>query len=88
MAELEWQEWVVARRRVDAVLAPGADAAGTEVASDLRDADVPSAPGDAVKPRSRVPVWREGLARSASFVCCGSGPLLVVAYAASLSIFM
>ena len=57
------QEWVVARRRVDAVLAPGSSA-DPEVASDPLDADVPSPPGDAVKARSQVPVWREGLDRS------------------------
>lgn len=61
-AEQEWQEWVIAHRRVDAVLAPSAGTAGTEVTLDPLDADVPSAPGDVVKPRSQVPVWREGLA--------------------------
>nr|WSX75791.1 hypothetical protein OH826_19220 [Streptomyces sp. NBC_00899] len=63
-AEQEWQEWTVARRRVDAVLAPGAGTTGTEVTSVPVDADAPSPPGNAVKPRSQVPVWREGLARS------------------------
>ena len=63
-AEVEWQEWAVARRRVDTVLAPGAGVADTEVASDPLDADVLSPPGDAVKPRSQVSVWREGLDRS------------------------
>jgi hypothetical protein len=62
VAEREWQEWVIARRRVDAVLAPGA--AGTEAASEPRETGAPSARGDAVKPRSQVPVWREGLAPS------------------------
>jgi hypothetical protein len=57
-AEQEWQEWTVARRRVDVVLAPGGGTA------DVRDAGGLSASGDAVKPRSQVPVWREGLARS------------------------
>ena len=38
-AELEWQEWVVARRRVDAVLALGACTADTEAASDPLDAE-------------------------------------------------
>lgn len=61
---MEWQEWAVARRRVDAVLAPGADTAETEVTSERLDADVPSPGRDAVKPRSQVPVWREGLALS------------------------
>ncbi|BBA96961.1 hypothetical protein RVR_2496 [Actinacidiphila reveromycinica] len=63
-AEEEWREWTVARRRVDVVLAPGAGTAATEVASDPLDAGVPSVPGHAVKPRSQVPVWREGLDRS------------------------
>jgi hypothetical protein len=64
VAEEEWQEWVVARRRVDAVLAPGAGTVDTEVAPDPSDADAPSPAGKAVKPRSQVPVWREGLAQS------------------------
>jgi hypothetical protein len=59
-AEEEWQEWAVARRRVDAVLAPAAGAADTEVASDPLDAGAPSLPGDAIKARSQVPVWQEG----------------------------
>ncbi|WP_328471584.1 serine hydrolase domain-containing protein [Streptomyces sp. NBC_00448] len=63
-AESEWQQWTVARRRVDAVLAPGAGTTGTEVTSVPVDADLPSPPGDGVKPRSQVPMWREGLARS------------------------
>jgi hypothetical protein len=63
VAELEWQEWAVARRRVDVVLAPGSSA-DQEVASDPLDADVPSPLEDAVKPRSQVPVWRGGLACS------------------------
>lgn len=35
VAELKWQEWVIARRRVDTVLAPGggeAEIAGADVA--------------------------------------------------------
>ncbi|MEU8877149.1 hypothetical protein AB0D24_39665 [Streptomyces javensis] len=65
-AELEWQEWAIARRRVDTVLAP--DDGGTveaEVTAGPRDAMVQSAPGDAAKPKSQVPVWRQGLAWSA-----------------------
>lgn len=65
VAEQEWQEWVIARRRVDTVLAPdGGDTAGTEATPDVRDADAPSAPRDAVKPKSQVPMWREGLSWS------------------------
>ena len=65
-AEQEWQEWVIARRRVDTVLAPdGGDTAGTEVPPDPRDADTRAASRDAAKPKSQVPMWREGLAWSA-----------------------
>ncbi|KIE22759.1 hypothetical protein LK08_33505, partial [Streptomyces sp. MUSC 125] len=47
-AELEWQEWAIARRRVDTVLAPDDGAtAEAEVTADPRDAQVPSTPGDA-----------------------------------------
>ncbi|WP_030621695.1 hypothetical protein [Streptomyces fulvoviolaceus] len=59
-AEQEWQEWVIARRRVDTVLGPnGGTTDDAEVAEDRRDADAPLAPRDAVK--SQVPVWREEL---------------------------
>jgi hypothetical protein len=65
VAELEWQEWVIARRRVDTVLAPdGGSAAGTEITPDPQDADTKPAPRDAAKPKSQVPVWRQGLAWS------------------------
>jgi hypothetical protein len=65
VAELEWQEWVIARRRVDAVLAPDCGStADTEDVPDPRAAGGPSAPRDAAKPKSQVPVWREGLSRS------------------------
>jgi hypothetical protein len=64
-AEQEWQEWAIARRRVDTVLAPdGGSTVNTEVTGDPRDADAQSAPRDAAKPKSQVPVWREGLAWS------------------------
>jgi hypothetical protein len=63
VAELEWQEWVVARRRVDAVLAPDCGStADTEDVSARRAAGGPTASRDAAKPNSQVPVWREGLA--------------------------
>ncbi|MFD8967309.1 hypothetical protein ACFV0C_20335, partial [Streptomyces sp. NPDC059568] len=62
-AEQEWQEWAIARRRVDTVLAPDdGNTAGTEATEDLRDADASPEPRDAAKPKSQVPVWREGLA--------------------------
>ncbi|MFC4034634.1 hypothetical protein ACFO3J_24635 [Streptomyces polygonati] len=53
-AEQEWQEWSVARRRVDAVLASGGD----------DQAEASQSSRDAVQSRPQVPVWREGLARS------------------------
>ncbi|MEU2835402.1 hypothetical protein ABZ667_43755 [Streptomyces lavendulae] len=64
VAELEWQEWVIARRRVDAVLAPDCgNTAGTE---DVQDPPAAGGPArrDSAKPKSQVPVWREGLAWS------------------------
>jgi len=65
VAEQEWQEWVIARRRVDAVLAPdGGTTADTEVTEDPQGADAPPAPRVVAKPRSQVPVWRQGLAWS------------------------
>lgn len=64
-AELEWQEWAIARRRVDTVLAPDDGAtAEAEATLDPRDAEVQSALRDAAKPKSQVPVWRQGLAWS------------------------
>jgi hypothetical protein len=64
-AEEEWQEWVIARRRVGTVLAPdGGDIAVEEAVPGPRDADVRSASRQAARARSQVPVWREGLAWS------------------------
>ena len=64
-AEQEWQEWAIARRRVDTVLAPhGGNTAGTEVTEDPQVAGAPPQPRDAAKPKSQVPMWREGLAWS------------------------
>jgi hypothetical protein len=61
-AEQEWQEWAIARRRVNTVLDPDDGAApDTEVIPDPRDADAQSAPRDAAKAKSQVPVWRQGL---------------------------
>ncbi|MGG2459730.1 hypothetical protein ACO0M4_41035 [Streptomyces sp. RGM 3693] len=65
-AEVEWQEWVIARRRVDTVLAPdGGSIAGMEVTPDPQNADAPPTPRDAAKAKSQVPVWHQGLAWSA-----------------------
>ena len=61
VAELEWQEWVIARRRVDAVLAPDfGSTADTEDVADPRAAGGPPTSRDAARPKSQVPVWREG----------------------------
>ncbi|MGW7572244.1 hypothetical protein ACWGJV_39080 [Streptomyces tendae] len=64
-AEEEWQEWVIARRRVDTVLAPdGAADAGPQAAAGPRDRDTQPTFRDAAKPKTQVPVWREGMAPS------------------------
>ncbi|MEV0695588.1 hypothetical protein [Streptomyces sp. NPDC050388] len=65
-AELEWQEWVIARRRVRTVLAPaGSGTAGAEAVADPPGTAARSVSGDAATPKSQVPVWREGMAWSA-----------------------
>ncbi|MFF7897201.1 hypothetical protein ACFZCV_00005, partial [Streptomyces sp. NPDC007920] len=47
-AEKEWQEWVIARRRVDTVLSPdGAADAGVQDAAKARDMDTQSTSRDA-----------------------------------------
>ncbi|MFK0288844.1 hypothetical protein ACIQVL_51540 [Streptomyces sp. NPDC090499] len=64
-AELEWQEWVIARRRVGTVLAPDdGDITGQEAVPGPQHEDTRSVSGQAAKPKSQVPVWREGLAGS------------------------
>ncbi|MFE1841197.1 hypothetical protein [Streptomyces sviceus] len=64
-AEQEWQERVITRRRVGTALAPdGGNVADEEAPSGSRDTDARSAPGQAARPKSQVPVWREGLAWS------------------------
>jgi hypothetical protein len=61
-AEQEWQEWAIARKRVDTVLAPdGGTTADMEVAEESRDAGAQSVPRNAAKPKSQVPMWRQGL---------------------------
>jgi hypothetical protein len=65
VAEQEWQEWAIARRRVDAVLSPdGGSTAVTEVTEEPQDTNAQPVPRDMAKPRSQVPVWRQGLAWS------------------------
>ncbi|MEU8521226.1 hypothetical protein [Streptomyces sp. NPDC048577] len=69
-AEQEWLEWTIARERVGAVLsAPGgcpADAVVAERPGGAEaEAGVQASPVVAVKAKSQVPVWREGLAVTA-----------------------
>jgi hypothetical protein len=68
VAEREWEEWAIARRRVDAVLTPDDDSAvGPQAGPPPRETETSSArpePPEAAKPKSVVPVWREGLNRS------------------------
>jgi hypothetical protein len=57
---------VIARKRVDTVLTPdNSSITEAEVTEDPQDMDTQSVPGDAAKPKSQVPVWRQGLAWSA-----------------------
>ncbi|WP_374193118.1 hypothetical protein [Streptomyces sp. CRPSP2-6A1] len=64
-AEQDWQEWAIARRPVDTVLAPGdGNTAEAEATADPQNADALSAARDAAKPKPQVPVWRQGLAWS------------------------
>ncbi|MET7355364.1 hypothetical protein [Streptomyces mirabilis] len=59
VAELEWKEWAVTRSRVGEVLAP---------VDETGQGHAPAVPAPseatAAKPKSQVPVWREGLAWS------------------------
>jgi hypothetical protein len=57
-AELEWQEWAIARRRVDTVPAPSDGA--TAEAEVTADAQVQSVLQDAAKPKLRFPRNAEG----------------------------
>ncbi|GAA1435347.1 hypothetical protein GCM10009601_61250 [Streptomyces thermospinosisporus] len=70
LAERDWKEWAIARSRVGEVLDPVEE---TEQGHDQVGRTVPRAGGrtgqalsaaGAAKPRSQVPVWREGLDRS------------------------
>ncbi|MFF7771664.1 hypothetical protein ACFZC7_34820 [Streptomyces massasporeus] len=64
-AEEEWQEWVIARRRVDTVLAPdGAADAGPRAVAGPREVDRQPVSRDAARPKSLVPVRRAGMASS------------------------
>ncbi|MFF2548822.1 hypothetical protein ACFVUY_40550 [Kitasatospora sp. NPDC058063] len=69
VAEWEWNEWVIARSRVDEVLSPGGgDGARPDAAAGLSDrGEPPTLPASlaAARPKSVVPMWRAGLAWSA-----------------------
>ncbi|MFD7639524.1 hypothetical protein ACFV4P_02610 [Kitasatospora sp. NPDC059795] len=69
IAEREWNEWVIARSRVGEVLSLGeGDAVGPDAAEEPSDRGEPPvlpASSEAAKPKSVVPIWRAGLARSA-----------------------
>ncbi|MFF9654341.1 hypothetical protein [Streptomyces sp. NPDC014622] len=67
-AEQEWLEWTIARERVGAVLSgPGGDSADAVAAERPGGAgtEAEASPLVAAKAKSQVPVWREGLARTA-----------------------
>ncbi|WWM33709.1 hypothetical protein QD712_24940 [Streptomyces acidiscabies] len=61
-AEREWNEWVIARSRVDQVLSPGeGDTVGPDVAEETSDRGEPPAlpaSSKAAKLKSVVPMWR------------------------------
>ncbi|MCW8122462.1 hypothetical protein ACN6K6_001132 [Streptomyces violaceoruber] len=67
-AEEEGQEWVIARRRVDTVLAPDCAAdAGPQAAAGPQDRGTQPTFRDGTKPRTQVPVWRGGMALSVDY---------------------
>ncbi|MFE0646909.1 hypothetical protein ACFW2Y_35740 [Streptomyces sp. NPDC058877] len=65
VAEREWEEWVIARSRVGEVLGPvdeTEDHAETERARPAEGQTEEASPASmAAKPKSQVPVWRQGL---------------------------
>ncbi|ROQ26041.1 hypothetical protein EDD98_5626 [Streptomyces sp. PanSC19] len=67
--EREWNEWVIACSRVGKVLSPGeGETAGPDASEEPSDRGEPPAlpaSSEAAKPKSVVPMWRAGLARSA-----------------------
>ncbi|MFE2558335.1 hypothetical protein ACFXGT_20380 [Streptomyces sp. NPDC059352] len=68
-AEREWSEWVIACSRVCEVLSPGeGDTTGPDADREPSDRGEPPAlpaSSEAARPKSVVPMWRAGLARSA-----------------------
>ncbi|MEV6056150.1 hypothetical protein [Streptomyces sp. NPDC052107] len=71
LAERDWKEWAIARARVGEVLDPveetvqGHDQVGRTAPTAGGRAEQTSSAAGAAKPRSQVPVWRQGLAWSA-----------------------
>ncbi|MEV7394088.1 hypothetical protein [Streptomyces sp. NPDC091215] len=68
VAEREWKEWVIARSRVGEVLAPVDETEDPARAERAVAAEGPaeeaSSASRAAKPKSQVPMWREGLSWS------------------------
>jgi hypothetical protein len=70
LAERDWKEWAIARSRVGEVLAPveetehGHDQAGRTASTTGGRVEQTSSAAGAAKPKSQVPMWREGLAWS------------------------
>ncbi|MFG2368869.1 hypothetical protein ACGFY3_46000 [Streptomyces mirabilis] len=67
VAEREWEEWTIARSRVGEVLAPvdeSEDHTVTEPTMTTAGQTGETPAPRAAKPKSQVPVWREGLAWS------------------------
>ncbi|KUM68206.1 hypothetical protein [Streptomyces curacoi] len=69
VAEQEWQEWTIARKRVGVLLSARGDGSADAVAAkepgDTRTQAEAPPPTAAAKPKSQVPVWRQGLAGAA-----------------------
>lgn len=59
-AQSEWDEWLIARRRVGEVWEMGETAGQEAVAGKMPEGNKARTPS-AVKPGALVPVWREGL---------------------------
>jgi hypothetical protein len=71
VAEREWKEWAIARSRVGEVLAPADESGQDQVPVGQAAPPAKGQPGktpqapEAAKPKSQVPMWREGLDWSA-----------------------
>jgi hypothetical protein len=67
VAEREWKEWAIARSRVGEVLAPADESGRNHAPAGQAAMPAERQPGtapEAARPKSQVPVWREGLAWS------------------------